>query len=67
MPALDSVVLDAMMKVSRPCPECGARLRRNYCLEHDEFFWDYHVPGCAREMDHREHITYRAILDAALH
>lgn len=63
MPSLDSVVLEAMLKVSRPCPGCGAKLRRNYCVDHDEFFWDCHVSGCAQEAAHRDHTTYRAVLD----
>lgn len=56
------------MKVTPPetCPECGARLRKNYCRECGEFFWQGHTAYCpslkgqGREHsdDHRGHRTY---------
>lgn len=62
MPLLNRLTLDAMLKVSRRCRSCGADVRRNYCREHDEFFWDFHKEGCPEETDHREHVTYRVVL-----
>ncbi len=62
MPLLDRLTLNAMLKVSRRCRSCGASVRRNYCRDHDEFFWDFHNPGCREEVEHWTHCTYRGVL-----
>ena len=28
------------------CLGCGLRTRKNYCRNHDEFFWDGHTEKC---------------------
>jgi hypothetical protein len=48
------------------CPECGRKLRKNYCRDCRQFFWLGHLNDCPRLQpsndpatdDHRGHRTY---------
>ena len=50
------------------CAACGEHLRKNYCRDCDEFFWEGHANTCRRQSapTHAFHRTYKEALDGGL-
>ena len=67
MPRLSHAELTALRAThTMTCPECSRKLKKNYCRDCRQFFWQGHLCDCPRLLrhdgpdtdDHRGHRTY---------